>query len=404
MARHAEALVPLPPDGNACGAACHGSGSASVAADLRGGAAGAAVATALLHALLVLLSLSYAVERVFLRLIAKDILLKVCNFLLYLPLLLGHGRVGLAIFSQRTAKHVGGLVNLALVLVRSEIIVNAHRGGIINVAGHDYLLREERCNIAIADPEQRILGLGSATIIVKVVLTVHDWAKGDNLAVEGGRALVVVVALLQIVALDLTGWYVAVVNTHLPSVTLIVDVVVIEELQRLDARTVSEVLIAVKTIFIGMHPSAHDELEDVCEEIHLTAYRLYGIVESGIGIIGKVELTIDVAAPYHIGRHLLGYRKFNLLAYCHVVGITLWLLLLGTSPSRLCRNRKCKKCQPYYKKDLFHYLVLLLSLNSVTSIIALLWVGGKAYLTIISIAPGSRLVRLSGPTALILVI
>ena len=128
-----------------------------------------------------------AVERILLGTIAKEVLLKCLEFFLDAALLLGEGSgVVVAHLCQGLAQHVGGLVNLALITVEREEIVHAHRGGIVQIAGHDRLTAEEGFQIGILHPEQGIFG-GLAT---EIILPHHHWTQGQHLAAEGGVGLV----------------------------------------------------------------------------------------------------------------------------------------------------------------------------------------------------------------------
>ena len=109
--------------------------------------------------------------------------------------------------------------------------------------------------------------------------------------------------------------------------------VVVEEFQRLNPQRLIESLAAtVDIVAIGGHTtmvgSCHDELEDEREKTHLRAQRLRRIVEGGIGIVGEVYLSVDIAAPHHILIHRLLGRKRNLRPQRHVVAVRLLLLLL----------------------------------------------------------------------------
>ena len=84
--------------------------------------------------------------------------------------------------------------------------------------------------------------------------------------------------------------------------------VVIEELQRLYACGIAEILVSVEAVLVGTDAStrrsSHDELEHIREQVHLCANRLHRIVESGIGILGKVEFPVNVPSPDNILGHL----------------------------------------------------------------------------------------------------
>ena len=61
--------------------------------------------------------------------------------------------------------------------------------------------------------------------------------------------------------------------------------IVVKELQWLDACAVGEYFVSIQTILVSLDSTAHNEFKEVGKEVHLTAYRLNRIVESGIGVI-----------------------------------------------------------------------------------------------------------------------
>ena len=111
--------------------------------------------------------------------------------------------------------------------------------------------------------------------------------------------------------------------------------VVIDERLGFDTGRIGEHLITVSTILVSTNLSCEHQLEQIGEEVHLCADGLYRIIETGIGILGKINLTIDVTPPNHVLRHALCRWEW----YLGTCGkrLRIWLLLLGllTTCSRL---------------------------------------------------------------------
>ena len=141
-----------------------------------------------------------AVERVFLGLVAEDIAFEIKQLLFDAPLFPCHGRVVGTILCQSAPKHIGGLVNLSTVSVEREIVVGTHGGAVVDVACHDGMFAQERSHIVVLHPEERIFRCSLAEII----LPHHDGAQCDDLAMEGGSALVIIGALLEVIAFHLS--------------------------------------------------------------------------------------------------------------------------------------------------------------------------------------------------------
>ena len=122
-------------------------------------------------------SVGDAIERIFLGLVAPDILLEVGKFRLNAFLFLCHGSICRTILRQGLAQHIVGLVNLALILVSHEVIVHAHRRRIVQITRHNLLLGKIRRQVIILYPEERILG----ATIAEVVVACHDRTKCQHL-------------------------------------------------------------------------------------------------------------------------------------------------------------------------------------------------------------------------------
>ena len=149
---------------------------------------------------------------------------------------------------------------------------------------------------------------------------------------EGGRSLVVVGTLLDIICRDLLRRDVAILETDALIGALEEDALVFQELQGLDTRRVGEELIAVEAILVSRDAAilrtTHHQFEHIREEVHLRAYGLFRIVEAGIGIVVQVYLTIDIAAPHHVLRHRCLRGERQLCTGGHRVGIRLLSRLL----------------------------------------------------------------------------
>ncbi len=224
------------------------------------------------------------------------------QFLLDTFLLLAHGKGVRTILSECLSQHVRSLVDRSAIHILREVVVNTHRCGIVHITRHDGLLSQERSHIVVLHPEQRIPD-GSIT---EIILTTHNRTKGNHLGVERGRSLIIVGTLLQIVTLYLSRGDITVVNADSSVVgTLIINMVVIDERLGFDTGRIGEHLITVSTILVSTNLSCEHQLEQIGEEVHLCADGLYRIIETGIGILGKINLTIDVTPPNHVLRHAL---------------------------------------------------------------------------------------------------
>ena len=126
--------------------------------------------------------------------------------------------------------------------------------------------------------------------------------------------------------------------------------IVVEHGLHLHTGRVGERLIAVEAILIDGDVVVECQFEDVGEQVDLTVHRLYGVVESAIGILVEVYLAIDVATPYHIlrhidscGEHQTGTHRhaltlLGLLLTCFLASSLLRLLLLLTASLGLSKR------------------------------------------------------------------
>ena len=126
--------------------------------------------------------LGYAVERVFLCLVAIEVLLEISQFLLYLLLFLYHVLVGRTILGQCSSEEVVGLIYLAVIACQCKIVVDTHHCGIVSAAGLYHLTAEIRGYVAIFHPEQRVLRWFAA----KIVVAHHNWTERYHFPAERG--------------------------------------------------------------------------------------------------------------------------------------------------------------------------------------------------------------------------
>ena len=167
--------------------------------------------------------------------------------------------------------------------------------------------------------------------------------------------LVVVCAFFHIIGGDFARRDVAVVDAYAAVCLLVEYVVVVEKGLQLHRSTLLEHLIAVQTVLVGGDGAAHYELEHIGEEIHLRADGLDRIVESGVGVVQKTYLTVYVAAPHDVVRHLLLRGERYLCAYAQAsVAGGCGLLLFASACCRLCRQRLGDACQKQYEQYFFH--------------------------------------------------
>ena len=159
---------------------------------------------------------------------------------------------------QSLTQHIIGLVNLSLILGTYKIIIHAHHRSIVQIAGHHLLLGKERSQIIIFHPEERILG----TTISEVVITCHDRTKCQHLGMESSRTLVVIGRLLDIIGFHLTGRNVTVIQLDSTVILLfIIDMVVVQESQRLHTVGSSKTLVSIHTILIDVNLARHHQSE-----------------------------------------------------------------------------------------------------------------------------------------------
>ena len=163
---------------------------------------------------------------------------------------------------------------------------------------------------------------------------------------ESSCRLIVISTFFHIISSDFARGNIAVIDMYLPVRTLIIDMVIIEKSHALHYGRVFEVFITIESVFISTDIACHEELENISEQIYLRAYRLHRIVKSGIGVIVKINFTVDIPAPYHVFRHSVWCRERQLCTHRHLVGIRpAWCLLLRPAPCRLGIGRLCKANQ-----------------------------------------------------------
>ena len=168
---------------------------------------------------------------------------------------------------------------------------------------------------------------------------------------ESRVAVVIISRLLHVVCHHFARRNVAVVDADATVGALIEDVIVVEKRLEVHLRGVVKHLVAVQTILVSRDGAAHHQLEDVGEEVHLRADGLHGIVETGVGVLGEVYLTIDIAAPRHVLVHRFLRGEGYLGAYAQtLVALLLLLCLLTTACRRLgCRHLRSEEgCKQYH--------------------------------------------------------
>ena len=132
--------------------------------------------------------------------------------------------------------------------------------------------------------------------------------------------LIIVGALLQIVELNLSRWDVAVFYTYLTIFLLILDFLVVEHGSNIYTRRISERLITIQAVLVNRNITIDSQLKDIGKQVDLTIHWLYRIIQSAIGILAQINLTIDIATPYHIlwhvnsrGEHETGTHRHALM-------------------------------------------------------------------------------------------
>ena len=167
-----------------------------------------------------------AVERITLSGVAEDILTESLQLSLDTFLLCRQfGGVAIADLRQCLTQHIRGLIDLTLIFIHCEIVVHRHRGSIVQTGSHHGLTVQERLQVAILHPEERIL----RGLTAEIILTQHDGTERQHLDTERRVGLIVVGALFQIILLNLGRGDVAVVDLQLAILLLIEDMVVVED-------------------------------------------------------------------------------------------------------------------------------------------------------------------------------
>ena len=275
-------------------------------------------------------------------------------------MLRAHGRIGRTILRERASKHVRRLVDLALIHIARKIVVNTHDRRIVEIGGHHRLLREIGSQVVVLHPEQRILRLA----VAEIVLAIEYRTEGDDLATERGRALVVVGTLLEVVALHLARGNVAIIKINALAAPLVVDLVVVEKLDRLDTGRVGEELVAVQPILVAVDVAVEHQFEDVGEEVHLAANGLRRIIETSIGVVRQLHLAVKVAAPHDVLRHLLYGGEGDEGARGERVGsrLRLLFLLFDSSLGGLGYDRDHRESHAKDEEYPFHRIFPILSI------------------------------------------
>ena len=249
---------------------------------------------------------------------------------------------------QHLALHVVGLVDLAFVTIHREEIVSSHVGDIIKVAGHHRQFGKPRSHVIVVDPEKGI----RRCIAAELVSTTHeDGAKSSHLGLEGARALVHIYTFLDVVTCCFSTWNVAVSNSQLATILLVIDAIALQHVLHGKLILLVERLVAVQLIGIGIDAACEDKAEEVGEEVHLSAHRLYGIVHRCVLVFRQVKLAIDITFPNHIFRHgccsgehkrcTVGGRGFRCLFSLFGRGIS----------TTLCRLSLCGTCHEECDRD-----------------------------------------------------
>ena len=143
---------------------------------------------------------------------------------------------------------VVGLINLAFVLIQSKVVVGSHILDIVEVGGHQRHLVEIAGYIVVVHPEERIRG----SLAAKFVCTTHqNGAESSNLALEGGAALIEIVALLDVIAGNLGRGDIRRSNRIFAILLLVEDVIAVQQVLHIQLVLGIERLVTVKLILIA---------------------------------------------------------------------------------------------------------------------------------------------------------
>ena len=119
---------------------------------------------------------------------------------------------------------------------------------------------------------------------------------------------------------------------------LVVDLVLLEKLQRLHAqRLIEERVARVDIVVVGLYLSTQHEFEHIGEQVHLRSLRLYRVVKSGIGVLREINLSVYIASPHYVLLHLRLSGEGDLGAGRELVFIGLAFLLRSLLGATLCR-------------------------------------------------------------------
>ena len=251
-----------------------------------------------------------------------DVVLEVGELFLYACLLHGHGTVTLGVVRQHAALHVIGLVYFAVITVECEIVISRHVGDIVQVRGHQRQTGEVAGHVVILDPEQGFGRLaGTALINGCELIALHEHgAECRDTGLVDGRPLVEIDALLDIVAGDLCRGNIALWHSDLAVFFLIIDAVAFQQFLHISLVLDIERLVSVDLVVIHIDASREPEAEDEGEEVLLLAVWLHGVIQRSILVCQQIQLTVDVAPPHHILRHLCRRGEHQRCAVCLFLG------------------------------------------------------------------------------------
>ena len=80
--------------------------------------------------------------------------------------------------------------------------------------------------------------------------------------------------------------------------------VVVEHGLHLNLCGVREYLVTIEAVLIDGDIAVECQLEDISKQVDLLIHRLYGVVESTIGILVEVYLAVDITAPHDVLWHI----------------------------------------------------------------------------------------------------
>ena len=244
-------------------------------------------------------------------------LLEIGDLLLDAGLLLLQEGVGGTVLLQGLVLHVGGHVDVTLVVVGGEEVVHRHFGSVVEVTGHHILSTKVGLDIIVLHPEEgellHVLVLHRLFFFVfthvtsdgeLIGCTVHHRTECHDAAMISGGVLVVVGTLLHKVAEHVGRRDVGLIHLDAVAIDQVGNFLTVEHVLEVEAVALVEMLQTIQLILVGGNLTSIEQLEEEGKEVHAVALWLHGIVEGSVLVLGQVDGTVDVASPSGVFGHI----------------------------------------------------------------------------------------------------